>query len=166
MIEHSEHRMRLTREPAESNNNPLVTVRELMPADGPFLISCLAEAFAQPAERFENADYDVFTKRFPGTFIIDYADERVGTVRVDRHEGAADIYGFAVLPKFQGGGIERQVLSSLARDLAEEGVERVERVELAVSCTNDGALHLYLSSGFDVMGTEDYYGVSLGSAKP
>jgi ribosomal protein S18 acetylase RimI-like enzyme len=35
-------------------------------------------------------------------------------------------------------------------------------IELEVSCANDAALHLYLSCGFDVMGTEDYYAVSSG----
>lgn len=162
-IEHSEHRMRLTREPAQSNSDPLVAVREIAPADGAFLISCLAEAFEQPAERFVDADYDAFTKRFPGTYIIEYANERVGTVRVDRHEQVAGIYGFAVLPSFQGRGIGRQVLSDLARELAAEGMNRVE---LEVACTNDAALHLYLSSGFDVLGTEDYYAVSLRPATP
>ena len=72
---------------------------------------------------------------------------------------AAGIYGFAILPEFQGRGIGRQVLSSLARELRAEGMAQIG---LEVSCNNDSALHLYLTCGFDVTGTEDYYAVQPG----
>ena len=80
-------------------------------------------------------------------------------MRVDRDGDGAGIYGFAVTPAFQGRGIGRQVLSELAGDLSDEGVPNVH---LEVSCTNDAALHLYQSCGFDVVGTEDYYAVAVG----
>ena len=48
------------------------------------------------------------------------------------------------------------MLSTLARDLKAEGAADIG---LEVSVTNDAALRLYLSCGFDVMGTEDYYQV-------
>ena len=73
---------------------------------------------------------------------------------MDRDDHAAGIYGFAVVPRYQGRGIGGQVLSTLARDLKAEGVADIG---LEVSVTNDAALRLYLSCGFDVMGTEDYY---------
>jgi len=75
---------------------------------------------------------------------------------VDRDYQAAGIYGFAVVPRYQGRGIGRQVLATLARQLKAEGVADIG---LEVSVTNDAALRLYLSCGFDVMGTEDYYEV-------
>jgi ribosomal protein S18 acetylase RimI-like enzyme len=52
------------------------------------------------------------------------------------------------------------VLSGLARDLVAGGLKEIG---LEVACTNDAALRLYLSCGFEVMGTEDYYAVSLSS---
>ncbi len=158
-IEHSEHRMTLRREPAKVVGDPLVTIREAVLGDARFVLSCLTEAFALPTEDLEAEEIEALARRFPGTLVIDYASEPVGTVRVDRSDDAAGIYGFAVLPEFQGRGIGRQVLSTLARDLKAEGVADIG---LEVSCTNDAALHLYLSCGFDVMGTEDYYAVSLG----
>jgi ribosomal protein S18 acetylase RimI-like enzyme len=36
------------------------------------------------------------------------------------------------------------------------------QIGLEVSCNNDSALHLYLTCGFDVTGTEDYYAVQPG----
>jgi ribosomal protein S18 acetylase RimI-like enzyme len=163
-IEHSEHRMTLRREPAPIIEDPLVTLREARVEDGQFIIDCLAKAFAIPAEEFEREvekeGLETLMARFGGTLVIDYATEPVGTVRVDRDHGAAGIYGFAVIPELQGRGIGRQVLSRLARDLVSEGLG----VSLEVSVTNDTALHLYLSCGFDVMGTEDYYAVAVGPA--
>ena len=156
-IEHSEHRMTLRRGPAVVASDPLVTIRAAELADGPFVISCLAQAFDFPAD-LGATELETLAKRVPGTLVIDYADQPVGTVRVDRGADAAGIYGFAVLPEYRGRGIGRQVLSSLARDLDAEGVAQIG---LEVSVTNDSALHLYLSCGFDVMGTEDYYAVSL-----
>ncbi len=157
-IEHSEHRMVLRNEPAPVAGDPLVTVRPATRADVPFLLACLAEAFDYPTELLAAEQVDDLARRFPGTLVIERASERVGTVRVAREGHAAGIYGFAVLPGHQGRGIGRQVLSGLARELVAEGVPEVG---LEVSCTNDSALHLYLSCGFEVTGTEDYYSVTV-----
>jgi len=160
MIEHSEHRMSLQREPAGIVPDPLVTIREAALADASFVVSCLIDAFGFHTERLDDEELAALAKRYPGTLVIDYANEPVGTVRVDRDDDMAGIYGFVIVPEHRGRGIGRQVLSSLARDLKAEGVREVG---LEVSVTNDAALHLYLSCGFDVMGTEDYYAVGLGS---
>ncbi len=159
-IEHSEHRMTLTREPAASAPDPLVIVRAAGLADGPFVLRCLADAFGVPAGDYERAGLEAFIEREGGTLVIELAGERVGTVRVDRDGDRAGIYGFAVSPEFQGRGIGRQVLASLACDLPAQGVPNVS---LEVSCSNDAALRLYLSCGFDVVGTEDYYSVPVGA---
>jgi ribosomal protein S18 acetylase RimI-like enzyme len=163
-IEHSEHRMTLRREPAPITADPLISIREAEVGDGPFIVDCLGRAFDIPAAQFakevDEHGFEALMQRFSGTLLIDYANEPVGTVRVDRDRDldAAGIYGFAVLPDFQGRGIGRQVLSSLARQLSSEGLTSVS---LEVSVTNDAALHLYSSCGFDVMGTEDYHAVAV-----
>ena len=95
MIEHSEHRMMLRREPAAVAADPLVTIRAAELADGPFVVSCLAKAFDFPAD-LEAGELETLAKRFPGTLVIDYANQPVGTVRVDRDADAAGIYGFAI----------------------------------------------------------------------
>ena len=63
-------------------------------------------------------------------------------------------------PAHRGRGIGRQVLSGLAGELLTEGIKRVG---LEVSSTNDSALGLYLSCGFEVTGTEDYYEVPISA---
>ena len=67
--------------------------------------------------------------------------------------------GLPSCPNSRDGGSAARCCRALARDLNAEGVADIG---LEVSCTNDAALHLYLSCGFDVMGTEDYYAVSVG----
>ena len=168
-IEHSEHRMILRREPAPVIFDPLVSVRSAQPSDGPFITTCLSAAFGLPAvpveqsavERLEPLYLESLSRDLASTRVIDYAQVPVGTVRVDRDDDTAGIYGFAVLPEFQGRGIGRQVLSDLARDLPAEGAPNVS---LEVSTSNDAALRLYLSCGFDVMGTEDYFAVPVAAS--
>jgi ribosomal protein S18 acetylase RimI-like enzyme len=156
-LEHSEHRMVLRRQPAAFVPDPLVKVRQAERGDVAFVVACLGEAFGLPVEQLKTDQIEALVEHFPGTLVIERSDELVGTVRVERSDDAADIYGFAVSPQFQGHGIGRQVLSGLSRDLVAEGLTRVG---LEVSCTNDSALGLYLSCGFDVTGTEDYFAVS------
>jgi len=162
-IEHSEHRMALRREPAPVTFDPLVSVRAARPEDAPFVEACVGAAFGLPspqsaAEEFETLYLERLSADLANTRVIEYAAVPIGTVRVDRDDDAAGIYGFAVLPEFQGRGIGRQVLSALARELPAEGTRNVS---LEVSTSNDAALRLYLSCGFDVIGTEDYFSVAV-----
>ena len=55
------------------------------------------------------------------------------------------------------------MLSRLARDLEAEGV-----AQMGSKCRSPttSALHLYLTCGFDVMGTEDYYAVPCEGKDP
>jgi len=150
--------MVLRNEPAPVAKDPQVILRPAERADISFVIECLAQAFDYPTDLLEAEEIDTLARRFPGTLLIERAGEPVGTIRVDRGEELAGIYGFAVVPRHQGQGIGRQVLSELARQLLAEGVPEVG---LEVSCTNDSALRLYLSCGFEVTGTEDYYSVTV-----
>ena len=160
-LEHSEHRMVLRREPAAFAPDPLIKVRQAERGDVAFIAACLGEAFGLPMEQLSNDEMEAFVRHLPGTLVIDRSGEPVGMVRVERSDDTADIYGFAISAQFRGRGIGRQVLSGLSRDLVAQGLRTVG---LEVSCSNDSALGLYLSCGFDVTGTEDYFAVSLRQA--
>jgi ribosomal protein S18 acetylase RimI-like enzyme len=156
-IEHSEHRMVLRREPAPFVPDPLVKLRLAEMSDVGFIVDCLAEAFDLPIEQLDREAIEALAKRFQGTVVIERGNERVGTIRVERGQDSADVYGFAVTSANRGRGIGRQALSTIVGELAAEGIARVG---LEVSSTNDSALVLYVSCGFDVTGTEDYYEVT------
>jgi len=157
-IEHSEHRMVLGNDPAAYVPDPLVRVRPAELFDAAFIVSCLTEAFDLPAPQLDLDEIEELAKSYPGTFVIELGENLVGTIRQERDEDSADIYGFAVTAPYRGRGIGRQVLSGIARQLVFEGVSRVG---LEVSTMNDSALGLYRSCGFEVTGTEDYYEVQL-----
>jgi hypothetical protein len=69
--------MTLRREPAIVDADPLVTIREAVLADVPFVLSCLTEAFGLPTEHLGDEELAPLARRFPGTLVIDYANEPV-----------------------------------------------------------------------------------------
>ncbi|WP_409271024.1 GNAT family N-acetyltransferase [Neobacillus sp. SCS-31] len=86
-------------------------------------------------------------------YIVEADGEPVGKMRVDHPNGEAWIYGFAILPEYQGKGIGRKALSSI---IVEE--DRAGRpLFLEVEAKNAHALRLYESCGFKSYHAQDYY---------
>ncbi len=86
-------------------------------------------------------------------FMIDVNEGTVGKIRVSREEGQAWIYGFAILPEYQGRGIGRKVLRRVIKEQSSAGYS----VHLEVETKNDHALGLYESVGFKTVHSQDYY---------
>ncbi len=153
--EGSEHRMVQLRAPAGRNRTLDVLVRTAWDEDAGFVKDCLVQAFQMPPESFE---LESTKAALDDTLVVELDSELVGTLRVDRQEDggtrSAGIYGFAVLPSRQGIGVGRQVLADVTESLRAEGVGRIT---LEVAVHNDSALHLYESSGFERVATEDYW---------
>jgi ribosomal protein S18 acetylase RimI-like enzyme len=149
----SEYRMRQADPPVTQDDDEHVTVRPGRRDEAGFIRDCLSRAFGLPEEA--TADED-FAERAEQTLVIEHATERVGVMRAERDAVAGDagIYGFAVLPEHQGRGYGRAALSKVTRALRDE---ETTSVHLEVLVDNPGALHLYESCGFDVLGIEDYY---------
>jgi ribosomal protein S18 acetylase RimI-like enzyme len=161
-LEHSEHRMQQRRDPEERAELPPVTTRQATQADADFIVGCLAAAFEEEPAVYDPGDEAAVLGLVDATTIIVEASsaDPVGMMRVEREGGAASIYGFAVVPERQGRGYGRAALSMVTRQLHRSGVGVVS---LEVMSTNDSALHLYETCGFDAIGTEDYYSMPLGS---
>ncbi len=161
-LDHSEHRMQQRREPELRRGLPPVRTRPATSADADFVVSCLASAFDDEPSTYEPGDEEAVRGLVSATTIIVEAATAapVGMMRVERDGGAASIYGFAVIPERQGRGYGRAALSMVTRDLHRSGVGVVS---LEVLSTNDSALHLYETCGFDAIGTEDYYSMPIES---
>ncbi|MCZ8523019.1 MULTISPECIES: GNAT family N-acetyltransferase [Paenibacillus] len=86
-------------------------------------------------------------------FMIVVNEGTVGKIRVSREQGQAWIYGFAILPEYQGKGIGRNVLRRVIKDQRSAGYS----VHLEVETKNDHALRLYESVGFKAVHAQDYY---------
>ncbi|GAC1407033.1 MAG: GNAT family N-acetyltransferase [Ktedonobacteraceae bacterium] len=80
--------------------------------------------------------------------------EPVGTLRLDERDDEVGIYGFVVLPEYRGRGYGRQMLEEAIHLISDEGSKKVM---LDVDVNNTNALGLYLSCGFEIVTTYDYY---------
>ncbi|MGO9197069.1 MAG: GNAT family N-acetyltransferase [Acidimicrobiales bacterium] len=160
-LDHSEHRMQQRREPESRSGAPLVRIRTAVRSDACFVSECVAAAFEEEAQPVDESDEAGVARLLDGTTLIEAAGSResVGVLRVEREGGAASIYGFAVVPGEQGKGYGRAALSAVTRELHQSGVGVIS---LEVLSTNDSALHLYTTCGFDAIGTEDYYSMPVG----
>ncbi len=83
-------------------------------------------------------------------------DEPIGTLRLDEMEQQVGIYGFVVRPEYRRKGYGRQLLQETIRVIHNEGSKGVM---LEVDVDNTNALELYLSCGFEIVTTYDYYNV-------
>ncbi|RDW19750.1 GNAT family N-acetyltransferase [Oceanobacillus chungangensis] len=86
-------------------------------------------------------------------YIIEFEEEAVGKIRVSHEKSDAWIYGFAILPEHQGKGIGRKALKKIV--LAEH--QQGKNIFLDVEATNNHALKLYESCGFQSFHAQDYY---------
>lgn len=159
-LDHSEHRMQQRRDSAPAPAADRVRVRTARPEDAVFVAACLAAAFEEEPAVVDPSDEEAVAAQVRGTEVIERtADgEPVGVLRVERDGLAAAIYGFAVLPGHQHQGYGRAALVEVTERLRRSGVEKIS---LEVLSTNDSALHLYETCGFDALGTEDYYAMPL-----
>lgn len=158
VLEHSEHALVLTGEPADGPTDPSITMRRADRSDGVTVADLMRAAFGwsppDAADRLHSANAQ--------TLMIERAGAVVGTVRIslDRDGGGADgdlhagVYGFAVDPAWQGRGIGRDALRRVCRRLRADGATRIG---LEVAVDNPHALGLYTSLGFEPVATEDYF---------
>ncbi|WP_409289406.1 GNAT family N-acetyltransferase [Peribacillus sp. SCS-37] len=88
------------------------------------------------------------------SYIIENEGNPVGKARISWPGGKQVwIYGFAILPDFQGRGIGREVLRQIIS--RESGAGR--DIFLEVEAENANALGLYTSCGFVSFSSQDYY---------
>jgi ribosomal protein S18 acetylase RimI-like enzyme len=85
-------------------------------------------------------------------------DEPVGTLRLDETAEQIGIYGFCVVPEYQGRGYGRQILEETIRLVQ---AQSQKPITLDVDVENQPALGLYLSSGFEIKTTFEYWVIDL-----
>lgn len=151
-LDHSEHALVLSGEPADGPSDPAVTIRPANNGDIPGLTRLFTDSFGWcPPDIFERLQSDS-----AATLLFERDGAAVGTMRTTLDDRVGGVYGFCVDPALQGRGIGRDVLRRVCRQLRADGAERVT---LEVEVDNDHALGLYTSLGFEPVITEDYYKV-------
>ncbi|HEU4962689.1 MAG TPA: GNAT family N-acetyltransferase [Bacilli bacterium] len=132
-----------------------LTMRLAEERDEDILTRALTVCFNLPEDAMRKSVTD---RREPGRarYAIELAGDVIGTIGVhyDDESSTAFLYGFCILPDFQGQGYGRQAMMwSIHKALA----DGMQHVELEVATENDNALNLYRSCGFDVISGNDYY---------
>ncbi|MFP7478799.1 GNAT family N-acetyltransferase [Terribacillus saccharophilus] len=102
----------------------------------------------------DRLEKDGFQKEF---YMIEAEDKTVGKIRIHHERERSEIYGFAILPEYQGKGYGRKALQEAVRMEAEQG----QTVHLDVQTENEKALSLYTSTGFIKESQQDYYVYSI-----
>jgi ribosomal protein S18 acetylase RimI-like enzyme len=93
-------------------------------------------------------------KRGLTIYIAEVGESIIGKVNLQRTGDLGAIYGLGVLPEFRGRGLGRAILLSAVETFKADGYEKVM---LQVEAMNDTALSLYLSCGFEMTSTMDYF---------
>ncbi len=113
-----------------------------------------AKTYVADMEKLDNQRFYLMT--FGGSEVG--CDEAVGSLRVSKVEQKTGIYGFVVRPEYRGKGYGRQLLQEVIRILQNEGSQEIM---LDVDVDNTNALGLYLSCGFEITTTYDYYNIAV-----
>ncbi len=160
-LSHAEYALALSDPPPAVVKHADLTVRVATEADAPSLTPILAAAFEEDEE--DPADFARKMARSPHRrWLIALAGTTpIATLGLVGDARETAIYGFAVLPAWQGRGYGRQILAATVAQLLAEGTERIA---LEVATDNARALALYLASGFRQVTTYDYYAVPLGAS--
>ncbi|MFC6040999.1 GNAT family N-acetyltransferase [Paenisporosarcina macmurdoensis] len=111
------------------------------------------EAFGVSEEDAKVMESRIESDEDTDMFMITMDDKTIGKIRVKREDGEAWIYGFCILPDYQGKGIGSKVLRKVVKDQSSLG----HSVHLEVETKNEHALKLYESVGFKAIHAQDYY---------
>ena len=129
------------------------TLRHATEADLAMRVRLDAECFGIPEEDAKVTESRIDGEADTDMWMIDVDEETIGKIRVKRKDGKAWIYGFSILPSYQGKGIGRKVLQLIIMEQHSSGYS----VHLEVETKNSNALRLYESLGFEVVHAQDYY---------
>jgi len=87
-------------------------------------------------------------------YMIELGGKVIGKIRVEYAQGVSFIYGFGILPEYRGRGYGKETLIKTLKLINRQGIKKVE---LEVESSNENALKLYKSCGFDETSVMEYY---------
>jgi len=88
------------------------------------------------------------------TYMVELKDQVIGKIKVEFGESSAFICGFGILPNHRGKGYGKAALKETLRSILQKNIKDTQ---LDVVCTNDNALNLYKTCGFEEQSIMNYY---------
>lgn len=147
----SEHQMKWT----ETNlgEEEHIMIRPTTPDDIETEIQLDVQCFGFSEEEAKVYNQRIKKENAQDFFIIEEKQQKVGKIRIQHIKKEAWIYGFAILPEYQGQGIGRRAIKKILRQEHQNGFD----IFLEVESKNANALKLYESCGFKAYDSQDYY---------
>ncbi len=149
----SEHKMALQTFVERQRSDPQFQMRPATLRDKEALISIIATDIGDEKDARQFVE-KIFALNNQPQYIATLAEQPLGTLRLDYHDGEVGIYGFVVRTRDRGRGYGRQMLEYIIRQLHGEGIKAIT---LEVAVENKSAIGLYSSCGFQVVTTYDYF---------
>ena len=135
-----------------------LTLLKASPADLAEMAQISSDAYSEPLEPSRDFLQKSLEAKDRTQYIARLNGEAVGVGAIQRESGEATIYGLAVSPAMQGRGIGRGIVTCMINELIAVGSDQIL---IEVDSTNQRALHLYRSCGFEPEATYQYYRVAL-----
>lgn len=154
--DHTEYKMVLEKLVMPTRFDEHLHLRPATLKDLPLLAHITAVSFDMPEDDVSWYVADKLEQPEHGFYVGEMDGVVIGKIDVSYSSHGGHIYGFGVLPVYQGRGYGRQIL---ARTVQEILVRGHQQITLEVATTNKQALSLYQSCGFNEMSCYDYYRV-------
>jgi len=157
---HSEYEMILdTNKHTISMNSESIILRKATNEDAKEVAHQNGIYFGESMENKPLIMPEVEAERGLTIYIAEVDQTIIGKVNLQRTGNIGAIYGLGVLPEFRGRGLGRTLLQTAIETFKVDGYEKVM---LQVEAMNDTALSLYLSCGFEITSTMDYFELKKG----
>ncbi len=147
----SEFQMKWEQQPLEESDEILIRESQTLDADFEMLLDVLSFKMSEEDARLHHDD--IKNRPDESRFIIEVKGQEIGKIRISKTDGEAYIYGFAILPVFQGQGYGGKTLRNIVKKEHDAGCS----VQLDVEAKNNHALRLYETVGFKTVLSQDYY---------
>ncbi|MFS1511461.1 GNAT family N-acetyltransferase [Chengkuizengella sp. SCS-71B] len=147
----SEYQMKWAQSSLSSSTD--VVIRKAKKEDLQLEVELDVRCFQFDQKDAENFNLRVKKEETRFFYMIDYAGQTVGKITVDHSNDETWIYGFAILPEYQGRGIGRKALMNMVLFEQRKGFP----IFLDVETSNKNALKLYTDCGFETYSVQDYY---------
>lgn len=151
---HSEYKMVLEEARLPASFDARLQFRAARLEDAPMMAHITAQAFGMSENEVDWYGKNVMEQSIRRYYVGVLDESVIGKLDVMLGKAAAGIYGFAVLPAYQGRGYGRQILARTIQAIQETGQQHIT---LEVATENKHALALYQSCGFKETGGYDYY---------
>jgi len=155
--EYSEHEMVLGTFRERRNNSEDLHIRQANSSDLEAIVSILAtdSGNVESVQKWVRKLLEEPTSCF---YLATLDEKPLGCLRLDYMSDQVGIYAFEVRLGYRGLGYGRQFLEEAIRIIRSESRKRIM---LDVETDNDNAIGLYLSCGFEIKTTYDYFELSI-----